>query len=128
VVQALLHAPPTQAWPVWQRLAQLPQWVGSVETLTQAPLHVVAPALQAQAPAVHLAPEPHVLPQAPQAKGSVWRFTQALLQFDRPAAHTVVQAPREQTCAEVHWRLHAPQLEGSPCVSVHTPRQRAPPL
>jgi hypothetical protein len=51
-----------------------------------------------------------------------------LLQSVCAAAQVVVHTPEEHTSLAWHLVPHAPQLVGSLCVWVHTPRQRSPPL
>ena len=63
---------------------QLPQWLGSVLVLIQAPLQLVVPLGQPvpQLPFAQVWPEAQTLPQAPQLLLSVWVFTQAVPHTD----------------------------------------------
>ena len=79
------------------------------------------PKPQAQVPLVQLAPLPHWVVQVPQANGSVFKSTQALLQLVRPEAQTVVHLPNEQTWPEEHLVPQPPQLLTSLWVSTHAP-------
>jgi hypothetical protein len=62
-------------------------------------------------------------PQPPQLFGSVARLTHAPLQFTSPVWHDTWQLPPEQTSPAAHLVVHAPQLFGSLCVAVQTPKQ-----
>jgi len=87
---------------------------------THDPPQFVRPAAQVHAPAVHVVPGPHTVPQAPQFFGS------AAVDVHTPA-HEVSPAgqehtPRRQVVPALHTVPHAPQLFGSVEVVV----QRAP--
>lgn len=73
--------PLLQVWPEAQVLPQPPQFLGSVSTLTQAPLHRFVPPPHAHVPLMHEAPEAHTLAHVPQLEGSVDRSVHTPLQF-----------------------------------------------
>jgi hypothetical protein len=61
---AVWHTPPTQV--VAQGMPQPPQFIGSVDVLTQLAPHTCSPAGHTQVPVWHDAPTAHAFPQAPQ--------------------------------------------------------------
>lgn len=128
VAHPATHAPATHELAGPHVLPHDPQLRASVCVSVQRPLHVVSPAGQTQALPAQLAPTPHCVPHVPQSNGSDVRLTHALLQLFSPAAHVVVHTPSEHTWPAAHAVLQPPQLFGSLLMSVHTPRQRMPPL
>ncbi len=60
-----------------------------------------------------ICPAAHAAPHAPQFAGSVFRLTQAPLQFVVPVAHPSSQDPAEHTLPAEQTFLHDPQFEGS---------------
>jgi hypothetical protein len=93
---------------------------------THCPLHIVRFDPHVHELFVQLSPPPHALPHEPQSNGSLVKSTHAFVQFVRPPPQVVVHVPPLHTWLEVHLSPHPPQLSGSLCVSVQTPRQRVP--
>ena len=70
---------------------------GSVAVSAQLPEHTVEPLGQTHALLVHVVPEGHTLPHAPQLFGSVFVFAHALLEhLVSPVPQDVWQTPFEQ--------------------------------
>jgi len=74
-------------------------------------------------PSEQTLPDSHVIPQPPQLKRSLRRFTQVPAQFDCPSPQVVAQSPKEQTLPDSQTLPQAPQLNRSVRVSVHSPLQ-----
>jgi hypothetical protein len=78
------HCPDEQDWPVGHMCPQMPQLLGSVSVLTQAPEHSVSPVWQLVTthwPLVHVEPEGHLCAQLPQWSGLLAVSTHAPAQI-----------------------------------------------
>jgi hypothetical protein len=121
--------PIKQSKPVEQRVAQLPQNIGSVCVYTQ--LYIPADMQYCRGeshgsrhwPPMHVWPEAHAVPQCPQLVVSVRASTHAPLHTTLGAGHEHV--PRRQPTPTGQRLVHAPQLDGSDCVSMQALPQRS---
>ncbi len=89
----------------------------SVVVLTHAVPHAVCPAAQTHAPAVHVAPDGHTRPQAPQFMLLDCTSMHMPLHSAWPAAHT--HAPAVHVAPVGHALPHAPQFMVFVCVFTH---------
>jgi hypothetical protein len=104
------HALPLQRSPAAQGIPQPPQFAVSLVVLLQPPEagQQVSPAAAVQTsppatppasgphtqrPQLHVSPAPQTRPHAPQFVGSVWRFSQPVVQKESPPRHTGPLAP-----------------------------------
>jgi hypothetical protein len=93
-------------------LPHVPQFFGSVDRSTQAPLHTACPTGHWQEPDRQDAPLAQALPHVPQFAVSVCRFTQAPPQTTSPGVGHA-QLPEEQTSGAAHALPQPPQFAGS---------------
>lgn len=127
------HAPPVQALAAQVGAAppsgaphprpHTPQWLGSLVTFTQRPMHATEGAAQTSvhALATQDCPVGHALPQDPQCIASVRTSTQLPPQVIMGAAQFVEHAPAAQICPAEQRMPHAPQFMLSDCVLTHRP-------
>jgi hypothetical protein len=92
---------------------------------TQFAPHSVWPVAQPQFPLEQPWPAGQAWPQLPQLRLLVITFTQALLQFIRPAAQVVPQRDWLQTWPPVQMLVQVPQCMGSELVSTQLDPHRA---
>lgn len=111
-----LQAPARQAKPGLQTLPQVPQFKGSLLTVTHLLPQVVWPVGQTQAPPTQACPEVHARLHAPQLVMSVLLFTHAEPQRVSPPAQDRAQLPFEHTSFDAHLLAQLPQFSGSACV------------
>ncbi len=107
---------------------QLPQFLGSVEKSTHAPLQRLVPGKHTHVPALQLSADGHVVVQEPQWLGSVCSSTHPPLQFDKPWLQLEEQTPRSHTWPFEHALPHLPQLAGSLVRSEHVPLHETCPI
>jgi hypothetical protein len=93
-------------------LPHVPQFVGSVSTSTQRPLHDFVPAAQ-HAPLTHDEPAPHVVSHAPQWAALLVRSTHVEPHFVRPLGQPSRQLPWKQNCESGHMVPQSPQCRMS---------------
>jgi hypothetical protein len=115
--QCQVALPPLHATP------HPPQFLLSVVSSTQVPLHMLGGLLHSQAPATQLAPVGHVLPHAPQFALSSASSTHEAPHLESPVGQT--QVPPAQCWPAAHLLLHAPQLFESIVKSAQAPLQMA---
>ena len=139
------HAPAEHTWPAAQAIPHAPQWLRSVCVSRQTPeqLVVLAAHESTHAEPTQTSPEAQRVPQDPQlsrsprvsaqyrgepppsAPASPWSGDMQVARF---AAHSIEQAPLEQTSPRAHMTPHAPQLKRSVLAVTHVSPQRLCPV
>jgi hypothetical protein len=96
-----------------QVVPHAPQFFGSFERSTHAPLHVPLPSPQAHDPPEHTSPAAHAFAHAPQFAGSLEVSMQDCPHCVRPVLQPAAHRPRSHTWFAAHVVPHAPQFFGS---------------
>jgi hypothetical protein len=112
--------------PLGQALPQLPQLALSESALTQVPRHESpargnAPIAQRQSPSLHVVPDGHVVPHAPQLLLLLSSDTHTPEQRVCTPGHGMTQVPPLHTCPEGHALPQRPQLPFETRVSISHP-------
>jgi hypothetical protein len=107
------HAPLAHWTPPGQATPQLPQFLGSVEVLTQAAPHFVSPLGQVHTPPTQFWPVAQTCPHAPQFASLVCRLTHAPLQLVWPVPQLAWHCPPAHMLPEAQALPQEPQLFGS---------------
>jgi hypothetical protein len=117
------HEPEEQAWSARQRFPQRPQFAGSVDGSTHAPLHSVRPVpqLETHVPLSQTWPAAHARPHPPQLAGSLRVSMHRPVHSARPPVQ--LQRPAAQAWSRRHAAPQTPQCSGFVCRSTQAAEQ-----